>query len=287
MNCHSKLLNELKLHELRRSSIPQLSLLKGCTNLFSLSLAVTEVYYSDLENLHNDALIETVSWLKECTKLRLLACTGFLSVPALVTLIMSENSIRLTSLEYQGSVRLHDQAVDPKFHQALANQTSLQTLWLNGDLVWNAQDAESLVGSLSKLVNLMDLRLGEISRSFDDQHIVQLISSLPKLEICSMCGHGFTDAIWGEFGSLRSLLWLELDELTDTTKCGVLGFIEKLGPGNKGLVLSTTMVNMNSNFFQDAWDAQFLIQETIARKIEGRFEISVITPMTIIKYQKR
>lgn len=233
------------------------------------------MYPPGLKNSHSDAVIEMVSWLKECTKLRTLACTGFFSAPALVTLIMSENSIRLTSLEYEGSVWLHDQSVHPQFHQALANQTSLQSLRLDGDLVWNALDAEGLVGSLSKLVNLRDLRLGEISSSFDDQHVVQLISGLPKLEVCSMSGYGLTDAIWGEFGSLRSLRRLELDSLTDTTRYGILGFIEKLGPGNKGLVLSLTNVSVNSGFFQDVWDWEDLIQETIARNIEGRYEIKL------------
>lgn len=169
------------------------------------------MYPPDLENSHSDAVIEMVSWLKECTKLRTLACTGLLfSAPALVTLIMSENSIRLTSLEYQGSVRLHDQSVHPKFHQALANQTSLQSLRLDGDLVWNALDAEGLVGSLSKLVNLRYLCLGKISGSFDDQHVVQLISGLPKLEVCSMSEYRLTDAIRDEFKFHRSLRRLEL-----------------------------------------------------------------------------
>lgn len=266
---------ELELHKLTQSSMRQLSLLKGCSNLVSLSLAEMEEHHTGLENSHSDTFHKTVAWLKECTKLRSLACTGFVSTPELVTLILSENSIHLTSLEYQGSVRLHDQGVHPNFYQALATQTSLNRLWLDGDLVWNALDAEGLLKSLSKLVNLTDLSLGEVSGSFDDEHIVQLVSSLPKLEFCSMSGYGLTDAIWSEFGSLRSLRKLELDALMSCTGQGILRFIEKLGPGNKGLVLSVTNVDVHSDFFEDAALGEDIIKEKIAKKVEGRFELKL------------
>ena len=225
---------ELELHKLNvtPSSMRELSLLKGCSNLVSLSLAGIEEHHTGLENSHSDAFHKTVAWLKECTKLRSLACTSFVSAPELVTLILSENSIHLTSFEYQGSVRLHDQAVHPEFFQALANQTSLNRLWLDGDLVWNTQDAEGLLKSLSKLVNITDLCLGEISGFFDDEHIVQLVSSLPKLEFCSMRGDGLTDAIWSEFGSLRSLRKLELNTLMS---CTGYGLSRGWGPAIKAL----------------------------------------------------
>ncbi|MCJ1424938.1 hypothetical protein MMC29_002826 [Sticta canariensis] len=272
---HGKSLVELELHKLTPSSMRELSLLKGCSNLVSLSLAEMEERYTGLETSHSDAFHETVTWLKECTKLRSLACTGFVSAPELVTLILSENTIHLTSLEYQGSVRLHDQGVHPEFYQALANQTNLNRLWLDGDLVWNALDAEGLLKSLSKLVNLTDLRLGEVSASFDDEHIVQLVSSLPKLEFCSMSGYGLTDAIWSEFGSLKSLRKLELDALTSCSGHGILRFIEKLGPGNKSLVLSVTNVDVHSDFLADVAVGVDIIKEKIAKKIEGKFELEL------------
>lgn len=275
LSCHGKSLVELKLRRLTPTGIHELSLLKDCTNLVSLSFADNGRYKADLGKSYSDALLEAVSWLKKCTKLKNLACTYFTSAPSLVPLLLSENSIHLTSLKLKGSVRMEDQSVHPQFYEGLANQTSLQTLSLEGDLIWNALDAEDMLKSLGKLANLTNLCLGEAAGSFDDQHIVQLVSSLPKLEVCSMSGYGLTDAIWDEFGSLKSLRKLELDDLTDTSKHGILKFIEKLGPGNKGLVLSLTNVNVDSDFFRDAWDGVGMIQETIAKKLKGRFELTL------------
>lgn len=267
LSCHGESLIGLKLNVLWPENIPKLPLLKGCINLVYLSLA-GNWQTIDLEQTHNDSFLETVAWLKECKKLRILALTKIFSAPALITPMLLENGIHLTSLEYEGTV-VRDAK---KFYQAMANQTSLQSLWLKGDVDDLALEPDVLVESLSNLVNLTDLRLREVSDSFVDQHIVQLAKSLPKLEVWSTSGYGLTDAIWSDVASLSWLRRLELGALTSFTLDGILGFIDKLGDGNKGLNLSVMNADVDSALSAKEQD---LIQDRIAKKAEGKFEFTM------------
>lgn len=236
--------------------------------MVSLTLIGNELYKTDLENLPNDAFLETVAWLKKCKKLQNLALTMFSSAPVIAPILL-EKSIHLTSFEYEGS-GIQDTA---KFYQMLANQTSLQRLSLTGNVGEHALEADVLVESLSKLINLTHLGLEEISESFVDRHIVQLAGSLPKLEVWWTNASSLTDIIWGKVATLRVLQRLHLTALMSFTTDGILDFIEKLGPGNKGLVLSVTTFDMNCDFFVELT----LIKETIAKKVEGRFEFILST----------
>lgn len=84
-----------------------------------------------------------------------------------------------------------------------------------------------------------------------------------------MVGCSLTDAIWNEVATLRSLRRLELEVLLMSfTVNGILDFIEKLGPGNKDLVLSVKDGNKNSEFSRAEQD---LIQEMIAKKVQGSY----------------
>ncbi|MCJ1424283.1 hypothetical protein MMC29_002170 [Sticta canariensis] len=225
LSCQGDSLIQLKLQNLSSSAILKVPALKGCINLVSLALAGDKK-------------------------------SNVLGAPALMAPIFLDVSIHLTTLRYTGVV-MRDAK---KFYRALANQLSLQTLWLAGVLDdetllystrWQQQnlwlkgnvnedslDADILVESLSQLFNLKALHLVSwISTSFEDQHIMQLASSLPKLEIRSTSEKCLTDAIWGEVASLRSLQRLDLGPLAIFTVDGILDFIEKLGPGNIGLDL--------------------------------------------------
>lgn len=254
---------------LQAGTLPGVSLLKGCTNLVSLTLGGDGLTTPDLETLDKDNFRETVAWLRECVKLRFLGFTNFFSGPSLLALVLLENSIRLTSLEYAGFV-LRD---SKDFHQALANQTSLQSLCLKGDVDEYALDAvDMLVESLSKLVNLTDLRLREISDFFVDHHIIQLARSLPKLEFWTTSGFQLTDCIWDGVATLRSLRRLDLSASTSFTADGILKFIGKLRPGNKGLVLAVMNAEMDSELSPMELS---LIRDAFARKVEGRFEFTL------------
>lgn len=262
LSCHLKSLNELKLENLPTSSIPVIPLLKGCTNLVSLSLGGHEQQTIDLEGSHNDVFLEMVAWLKECKKLRKLTFTTFFGAPALMIPLLLDNSIRLTLLKYEGFVTRDTK----KFHQALANQTSLRSLWLKENVRKNALEPDVLIESLSKLVNLTELHLGETSNSFVDHQVVHLAGKLPKLEVWSTSGYRLTDAIWGTIATLRSLRRLEFGTLMTFTTDGILDFIEKLGPGNRGLILSLSRSTIPSA-------KRKVIQKIIAQKIDGKFGV--------------
>lgn len=267
---HEESLIELTLEMLPPDAVPQISLLKGCTNLVLLSLSEYGLEPVDLEESHNDAFLEIVAWLKECIKLKLLNLNQLSNAYALLTPVLLENSIHLNSLAY-GGLGIHDFA---EFHGALANQTSLQRLWFGEEedmsQYFGDSGVEVLVESLSKLVNLTDLRFrNKISDKFTDAHIVEIASSLPKLEILSTSGDMLTDAIWDAVASLRSLRILDIGVVTNFTADGILSFIEKLGPGNRGLFFASTCNFEGTDLSREEVE---MIQEKIAEKVEGRFE---------------
>lgn len=233
----------------------------------------------NLEELDKKAFLEMVAWLKECKKLRFLALNSVCYAPALIASVLSENTIHLTSLiltapvsrQYEGFIMRDTE----EFLHALANQTSLQRLWLKGGLEehteYETNSFKGLVDSLSKLVNLMDLRLTEFSDLFFDRHIVQLAGHLPKLEVWSTRGFGLTDTIWGKVASLRSLRALNFGPVTSFTAEGILEFISKLGPGNKGLIL--VLGEMSIGTITGA--ERKLIEERLAEKVGGTLEYDI------------
>lgn len=273
LGSHGETLTELQLGGLTSSNIPKLSLLRRCTNLVSVLFGHIGRYAADRNESHREALFETVAWLKECKKLQVLTCSSFFSAPALTELLSSENCIHLTSLRYEGFIWQNGPEFHNRFHRVLANQTSLQSLSLKGDMVRDALGADSLVESLSKLVNLTNLRLEMICDTLVDEDILQLVSRLPKLKVCTMGGVGLTDAIWDEFASLKSLRSLTLEGATRFTADGIFDFIEKLGPGNKGLVLLILNVDQDSDILWDVWEEKKLIQDAIYKKVKGWFDI--------------
>lgn len=289
--CHEGSLTELKLELGSKETLLNLALLKGCTNLVSLSLTGFTLYYTKLEMSRNNAIREIFTWLLECKRLRKLASKST-NLPRWITPILVENGIHLTSLECGSS----EMGGSPsEFYQALASQTSLQSLWLKGHLERFAVKPAVMVKCLSKLVLLKDLRLEEISKSFMDQHIVQLAGSLPKLEGWSTHGLMLTDAIWSGVESLGSLQRLELRSSASFTASGILDLIYKLKHGNTGLVLRVIHEGQNSEENEEdeddeydeddeddeedgdqkvfSWEEQDYIQKMIAMRVNGRFEL--------------
>lgn len=272
-HCHGESLTELILEFDFASKSINTALLKGCTNLVSLSLGRAKSYQGSFG--------ETFTWLKELKKLRILALLHSCE-PAWIAPILLGKSIHLTSLKYQ-SLQKRDTKI---ICQALANQTGLQRLWLEGrrgEDEDTLKETEALVDSLAKLVNLTDLRLERLSDSFADRHIVQLANSLPKLVSWSTWGNRLTDAIWGEIASLRSLQRLELWGWMSFTANSILDFIGQLGPGNEGLVLfliydgeyDDNGDRVGSGYDEPflPWKEIYLIRKTIAKKLDGKFKL--------------
>ncbi|MCJ1423075.1 hypothetical protein MMC29_000956 [Sticta canariensis] len=257
-----------QLHGLLRDVTVRLSLLKGCTNLVSLSLA--EGLPETLNNIRLRVCFrDIVAWLEECKNLQTFACNH---IPALVELVVSNKSNHLPSLEYRGSEELQTRDSHKRLYGALANQKSLRCLWLNGQGFGQygpfELNPDHLVDSLSKLVNLKDLRMEKVSK-FVDKHAVQLATSLPKLEVWFIRGCRLTNGIWHEVASLGSLRLLEINGEKFSTR-GILGFIEKLGPGNRGLSLI-----MRHKYADDelrGFDEE-KIERMIAEKVGGTYMV--------------
>jgi len=265
LNSHRESLAELKLVGLKPEAITAISMLKGCTNLTSLSLAENGVASQDLEKRHNDIFLETIAWLRDCKGLQTISMAKILSATGLMTPILLENSIKLTKLELEG----YFMSESGDFHRALASQTSLQALWLKGDSSDLGSDVDIFVESLSKLENLTDLRLREISDYFLDNHICKLAQCLPKLETWWTSGYAITDIIWSDVISLHSLRDLNLSAVTRFTADGIMNFVLSLGPGNRGFVLAVMMGDAD---FQLSDEEQSMINDTISSQVGGRFD---------------
>lgn len=265
LNNHCDSLTELTLDSIQPEAIPALSTLKECINLTNLVLAENGIGTVDLVEKHNESFLEIVAWLRQCTKLRNITVARLLSATAILTPILLEHNIQLTHLELEGYVMSQSK----EFHHALVHQPSLQFLRLKGESSLSSSDADVLVESLSKLENLTDLRLHDISDYFMDEHIRTLAKSLHKLEIWASSGYAITDAIWGDVGSLRYLRSLYFSAMTRFTANGIMDFILNLGPGNKDLILSVTMADPDSDLSEEE---KSMITETINSKVEGRFE---------------
>lgn len=269
LNGHRESLAKLELSELNAEAMPNLSMLKECSNLHTLSLAEKAPPIQDLEKRHNDIFLEVIAWLRECKRLKSLTIRNFLSGPALLTPILLENDIGLIELELDNYVMSESQDL----HRALAHQPSLQDLRLSGEGVDPGDpDNDILVEALSKLENLTHLHLKEVSDGFMNHHITRLARSLPKLKYFGTSGYGVDDAIWKDMASLETLQILELNALSRFTANGIMHFVLSLGQGNRGIALS---INMQENDSEIDEAEQTMIKETLHETLGGRFGLTL------------
>ena len=270
LGCHSETLTELALKCLSADAMQSLNILKGCTNLTSLSLAESPGSITDLEHRHNDVFLEVVVWLQECTNLKSVQLSHFYSGPALLTPVLLEKTIHLRELELDG----YSMTPAKTFHRALAHQTSLRSLCLKGEGDETGPEGYNiLVDSLCQLVNLTDLRLKEIADYFNDEHICKLARSLPKLEVLVTGGWNITDAVLRELPVLSSLKMLQFNAITKFTAQAIMEFVLSLGYGNMGFVLAILMADMESDL---APHEKQLITETLAQQVKGRFDFMLL-----------
>ncbi|KAI4211669.1 MAG: hypothetical protein LQ351_005572 [Letrouitia transgressa] len=269
LSCHRDSLRELKLDSISADAMRSLNMLQGCTNLTTLSLTDGSQSSVDLKNSHNDVFLEVVAWLRKCQRLQSVTLRKIRAGQDLLTPILLENGIKLKNLELGG----YAMADSREFHQALANQVTLQELLLTGECDNEIGDGTAvLVESLSQLTNLTDLRLRDISDYFNDEVIQRLARSLPKLEVWWTSGLAITDAIWEEVAKLKSLRRLDFTALTRFTANGILDFILNLGPGNHNLLLAVMMADLDCDLSEAE---QTMIRETMAERVSGRFEFQL------------
>ncbi|KAL8939774.1 MAG: hypothetical protein Q9216_003161 [Gyalolechia sp. 2 TL-2023] len=268
LSCHRESLTELKLGHVNGTAMLSLNLLAGCTNLITLQITDGTNRFVDLKKDHNDVFLETIEWLRSCKRLRSVTIRDIRGGQHLMTPVLLQNDIHLVTLELKGYVMADAQG----FHQAIANQPSLQELHLQGDTDEAGDGVAVLVESLCQLTNLTDLRLQDISDYFTDEVIGRLARSLAKLEGWWTSGWGVTDTIWRDVARLKSLKRLDMAALSRFTVIGILDFISRLGPGNKGLVLAVMMADVDCDMTEEE---QNLIKETIAAQVDGRFEFQL------------
>ena len=265
LNCHSQSLSRLELRSIDATAMQYLSKFKDCIHIRSLNLAEDMAPSQDLENRHNDVFLELVDWLSKCRSLKEISLSNLTSAPALLTPVLRERGIELSSLE----IERYSMSGNKDFHQALALQTKLISLYLKGEESETPADNDNFVDSLSKLVNLRDLRLTQISAHFTECHICTLAQNLPNLETYWTAGYHITDAIWPDIAKLKLLKRLELNADTRFTANGILDFVLSLGSGNKGFALSVMMQDTDSDITEGEQD---VIRDTLSQRLGGRFD---------------
>ncbi|KIV99758.1 uncharacterized protein PV09_08564 [Verruconis gallopava] len=263
LNCHGKSLSNLEL-QLNNDAIPYMGYLKGCTSLESLKLTDIDKTI-DLEKTQNDVFLEVVSWLTKSHRLNSLVLNGFRSGAALATPVLLEESIRLEYLEVDN----YAQADQNQLHQALENQPSIQRLTLDSEPVEFRDDLDLLIYSLCQLKELRALKLIGVSAMFNDNHISALCEQLELLEDFYVGGLQLTDASLDSIVHLRNLRSIAFSGITTFTMGGLLNFVSRLGPGNRGLVLAIDNADPELGLSEEE---QMYVRSQLLGQVDGRLE---------------
>lgn len=264
LNHHGQSLEELRL-TCSNDSAPHLSLLQGCIAL--KNLRIDDIHGTvDLEATQHDVFLEMIAWLRKCENLQRLSFFNFISGAAIMTPVLLENSIKLTSLDIDPyTLKEHK-----TFHQALVHQqSSLRNLSLSGDTDgMYRDDLDILVESLKQLRELRDLKLilPEILR---DEHFVTIIGSLQLLEDLYVSGLELNDIVLDSLAGLPNLRSVTLSGISKFTMNGLLDFVSRLGPGNQGIRVTIDMADPDSLLTDDVLN---IIRDCLLEKTGGSLE---------------
>ncbi|KAI9729715.1 MAG: hypothetical protein M1834_006666 [Cirrosporium novae-zelandiae] len=278
LNTQSRSLTDLTLTNIKSSGIRSLPLLKECRNLRSLSLEDT-VNMNDEGHLHNDTLVEIIAWLSECRQLERLSLRYFHSAPFILIPLLLNNNIPLSELSINGYSVQGNRA----FHEALGQKQTLKRVLLNGEGEdVDRDDLTVLVDSLCQLHQLRRLQLLHVSTWFQNEHISTLANNLLLLEDFCTSGCAITDDIWEDILKLKHLRRLTFDAMTSFSVDGLLNFIQRLGPGNKGLEILINNADLDSNLLEDE---VAMIGERLAAKMDGRFEFHLMRDPDVSEFE--
>ncbi|EMD89199.1 hypothetical protein COCC4DRAFT_138837 [Bipolaris maydis ATCC 48331] len=277
LNNHGKSLEDLRLC-VTKDSIPHLALLKGCTAL--KTLRIEDIHGTvDLEATENDVFLETISWLQKCSNLQRLSFSKLQSGAAIITPVLLEEKIQLSSLEID-SYTLKDHK---SFHQALVHQqSSLRVLFLSGDTEGMFRDdLDILVESLRQLRQLRDLHLilPEVLR---DDHLKTIVADLFLLEDLYVSGLELNDDVLPHLASLPNLRTVTISGISKFTMDGLLDFIDRLGPGNQGIRLSVDMADTDT-LLPDEQLA--LVKDNLMEKTGGTFEYMALRDPNVPEFE--
>ncbi|QDS75671.1 hypothetical protein FKW77_007479 [Venturia effusa] len=262
LNNHGASLKVLEL-QLENAVVPQLGVLKDCTALESIKL--TDAGGGIDLKTNNDAIAGIVSWLLSCHKLHTLTLHNFTSGAVLATPVLLSDRIRLEDLEIDS----YTESDQDSFHRALLNQTSLQCLLLDGEEVQTRDSLDIFVHSIEQLKQLRSLKMVSVSNSFNDQHICGIAEQLENLEHLYIGGLGLQDVSLESMANLKNLQSVSFSGLTSFTMDGFLELIGRLGPGNKGLVLTVDNANPDDGLSEEE---QTFVRNALIEAVDGRFE---------------
>ncbi|KAK0354325.1 hypothetical protein LTR91_016651 [Friedmanniomyces endolithicus] len=274
INGHGRSLTSLKL-ALDENGILALGLLQGCTQLQTLHVSTPQVTAMrpsvDLKAIHNDVYLEIVDWLRQCAQLTEIFFNDVVSAPDLLLPVLLNGDVKLRTLGIKAKEGSMYQAKDQHdFHSALSTQSSLKHLDICADPdIMTRDDIEIVLNSLCHLTELQTLQLFRISHYFSDEHIKLLAQHLPRLDALYIGGYGITDDVWSAVGTLKYLKSITFAGITAFTSDGILSFIEKLGEGNTGLVLSIEMADPDTMIPEEV---QETLRGALASSVNGRFE---------------
>lgn len=274
LNTQGKSLKQLKL-ALTEDGVLALGLLQGCTALRTLAISSDRVSV-DLKATQNDVYLEIVEWLNGCHLLKDVSFQNIASAPDLTIPILLNKDVVLEELDINATKEdaLYVVKDHHDFHRALSEQPTIHRLHLHADPdPMSRDDIEILMNALCSLKGLRELRLTRISDYFTDEHIILLAKHLPDLEEFTVGGYGISDAALSELGNLKMLKALTFGGVTTFTPDRLMDFIDQLGAGNEGLVLSIDMADPDSAISEEE---QELLRELIVAKADGRFEYQLL-----------
>ncbi|KAL4917313.1 hypothetical protein BDW62DRAFT_184210 [Aspergillus aurantiobrunneus] len=257
---------ELKLTSLNIDTIRGLPSLNALPQLEVLSLTDSAPTVWDAQFYTNLGLV--AEWMRSCTKLKRLELRRFMHDTELLTQVMMNDDIHLTSLSFAG-FKLPD---SDGFLNALGSHNSLQYLYLRGEGSENPRDNNQLVDAVGVLGKLRELELKDVSDWFTMDQVEAVTSFLPDLERLWISGEAFNDSIWPAFLTLSKLKSLAVYALSNFTANGVVDFISQLGPGNRGLNLSVLNATSAAHFPEEA---QSMIREMLAENLDGSFDFGL------------
>ncbi|KAL9094694.1 MAG: hypothetical protein Q9165_002964 [Trypethelium subeluteriae] len=291
LNRHAQTLKLLRLSV----SPPHLALLSSCTQIETLILEDPNGS-SDLEHDDPTAFFTIATWLQSCHSLRVLEFNKFPPAAALITpaLLASSGPFPTSSpsaddddsdsySDTRALPHLHrlqvegyamDNASARAFHVALAHQRGLRTLVLKGEAEGSGRDeCDALCEAVGAIRGLRDLKLRGVSEFFANEHVSYLAGNLPELEHLYVEGWAIGDGVWGALGGLRRLQWISFMGLTQFTRDGLMGFVERLRrPGNEGIVVMVDNADLEGRLSEEE---QAEVREAILEKVDGRFEYTL------------
>ncbi|KAH0831639.1 hypothetical protein AYO21_01836 [Fonsecaea monophora] len=263
-----KTLQQLDLGSLNQDAVRNLNALRDCTEIQALKL---EDKYGNvqLELRNNDVFLEVVDWLSSCRTLSELSLKKFFDGPALLSRVLCSPNVRLTRLSLEGYTVRHTNS--QLFHTALAEQRSLESVWLKGigeDTM--PDDLSLMVEGLCNLTNLKELVLKDVSDEFSEEHIISLAVSLPLLEDFWTSGGEVSADILQPLANLKYLKNLTLYAMTRFTLSAIMEFLMSLDPERqKGFNLSLMAVDPDYDL---AEESQEMIREYMRANLDGRFD---------------